>query len=30
MPMILTLIPAPGGEEDGVVTYAFAPEEREG
>lgn len=25
MPMELTLIPSPGGEEAGVVTYAFAP-----
>ena len=25
MPMELTLIPAPGGTQEGVVTYAFAP-----
>jgi uncharacterized OB-fold protein len=25
MPMELTLVAAPGGERDGVVTYAFAP-----
>jgi len=25
MPMELTLIPAPGGEDAGVVTYAFEP-----
>jgi uncharacterized protein len=25
MPMELTLIPAPGGAQEGVVTYAFAP-----
>jgi uncharacterized OB-fold protein len=25
MPMELTLVPAPGGEASGVVTYAFAP-----
>jgi hypothetical protein len=25
MPMELTLIPAPGGEDAGVMTYAFQP-----